>query len=503
MLRLLVAVFLMLAPPALMSSAWAQKSADTLRITWREAVPDLDPYRNSTRNGLVVAFQAWDGLIARDPQTFALKPLLATSWKYSSDTTIDFELRAGVTFHNGDPFSADDVVYTVNQAISDPTVAVPNNYAWLEGAEKLGPLQVRLRLKRVFPAALEFLALTLPILPQSYREAVGAEGYSRAPVGAGPYRIVRAEPELIEMERFDGYYADSPKGRPAIQHIVIHEGGDGETELSDLKSGRADWIWQFLPEKAAEIARDPALVELRGDSMRVGYLSMDAAGRSGETPLSNLKVRRAIVAAIDRVSLARNLVQGGAKVPEAPCYPTQFGCDAQAALPVPFDRARARALLAEAGYPDGFRTELVSYVLPEYTRAVAADLEAVGIKVAIVQLPLPQALVRAASGQAPLYMGSWGSYSINDVQAFLPYFFTGGDNDYARNPELQALIEQGGATTSADKRRGFYAKAISLITQQALWLPLHTYVTTYAMSRGLAFRPTADELPRFYLASWK
>jgi peptide/nickel transport system substrate-binding protein len=500
MRHLAVAVFLVLA---LTCNAWAQKSADTLRITWREAVPDLDPYRNSTRNGLVVAFQAWDGLVARDPETFAIKPLLATSWKYSSDTTIDFELRPGVVFHNGDPFTADDVVYTVNQAISDPTVAVPSNYAWLAGAEKLGPLQVRLRLKRVFPAALEFVALTLPILPQAYREAVGPAGYSRAPVGAGPYRIVRAEPELIEMERFSGYYDGSPKGRPAIGRLLIREGGDGETELGDLQSGRADWIWQFLPERSAEIARNPALVELRAESMRLGYLSMDAAGRSGDTPLVNLKVRQAVAAAIDRATLARTLVQGGARVPEAPCYPTQFGCDAQAAVPAAFDRARARALLAEAGYPDGFHTELVSYVLPEYTQAVAANLASVGIIVDIVQLPLPQALVRAASGQAPLYMGSWGSYSINDVQAFLPYFFTGGDNDYARVPELQALIEQGGATTSVDRRRAFYGRAIRMITEQSLWLPLHSYVTTYGMSRALAFRPTADELPRFYLASWR
>jgi peptide/nickel transport system substrate-binding protein len=100
-------------------------------------------------------------------------------------------------------------------------------------------------------------------------------------------------------------------------------------------------------------------------------------------------------------------------------------------------------------------------------------------------------------------MGSWGSYSINDVSAFLPYFFSGGENDYARVPELQALIEQAGTTTSTDRRRAAYGRAIRLITEQALWLPLHTYVTLTAMTRQLSFKPTADELPRFYLASWR
>ena len=497
MRALLLALLLALATPAC-----AQKSADTLRITWREAVPDIDPYRNSTRNGLVIAHQAWDGLIMRDPESFALKPLLALSWKFSSDTTIDFELRPGVTFHNGDPLTADDVVYTVTRAITDPIVAVPSNYSWLAGAERLGPLQVRLKLKRVFPAALEFIALTLPILPQAYRERVGAEGYSRAPIGAGPYRITAADADHIELERFDGYYP-SPKGRPAIGRVLIRQGVDGKTEIDDLQSGRADWIWQFLPDRADEIAANPALVETRAESMRLGYLSIDAAGRAGPSPLTNLQIRQAIMAALDRTTLARTLVQGGARVPEAPCYPSQVGCDSQAAAPIRFDRARARALLAEAGYPDGFQTELVSYVLPEYTKAVAADLAAVGIRAEIVQLPLPQALVRAASGHAPLYMGSWGSYSINDVQAILPYFFTGGDNDYARLPELTELIEQASGTTTPDRRRAIYTRAIRLISEQALWLPLHTYVTTYAMSRSLALRPTPDELPRFYLATWR
>jgi len=487
------------------SPAFAQKSADTLRVSWREAIPDIDPYHNPLRNGLVVAHQAWDGLITRDPQTFALRPLLAMAWKFVDDTTIEFELRPGVIFHNGDRFTADDVVYTVAQATGeDPAVAVPSNYSWLAGAEKIDDLHVRLRLKRVFPAALEYLALTLPILPRDYRTRVGPAGFSRFPVGTGPYRVARAQPDLIALERFDAYFAGSPKGRAAIAHVAIHQGGDADSELDDLLSGRADWIWSYLPDRGAEILRNPALTELRAESMRVGYLSMDAAGRSGtDNPLTKLKVRQAIVAAVDRATIARTLVQGGSRIPDAPCFPTQFGCDAAAAVHADYDPARARVLLAEAGYPEGFDTELVSYVLPEITRAVAANLASVGIRAKVSQPTLAEAIQRAAAGQAPLFMGSWGSYSINDVSAILPYFFSGGDNDYARSPEVQALIEQAGATTDVDRRRAAYGRAIRLITEQALWLPLHTYVTPYAMTRQLSFKPTADELPRFYLASWR
>src|SRR3981189_1125752 len=94
--------------------ALAQKSADTLRITWRDAIPNVDPYYNSQRTGMVVAFQAFDCLVYRDPLTMEMKPDLATSWKQVDATTIDFTFRAGVRSQNGDPFPAEDGVYTLN-----------------------------------------------------------------------------------------------------------------------------------------------------------------------------------------------------------------------------------------------------------------------------------------------------------------------------------------------------------------------------------------------------
>ena len=104
---------------------------------------------------------------------------------------------------------------------------------------------------------------------------------------------------------------------------------------------------------------------------------------------------------------------------------------------------------------------------------------------------------------ARLNAGSWGSYSINDVSAFLPYFFNGGVNDYARSADVTSLVTQGGAVTDPDQRRKAYSAAIKLITEQADFIPLFTYVKTYGFSRQLNFKGFPDELPRFYLSSWK
>ena len=482
--------------------ASAQKAQDTLRVAWRDAVPNVDPYYNPLRTGLVVAHQAWDTLIYRDPETFTLKPLLAASWRYADDTTIEFELRAGVKFHDGSPFTADDVVYTVQSALSDKQVAVPSNFAFLAGAERIDDLHVRLKLKRVFPAALEYIAMVLPIYPKAYRERVGAE-YSKAPVGTGPYRITQVDgTSRIEMERNDDYF-DGPKGKPAIRRLVIKEVADTAGEVSALLGNEADWIWMF-PDQIDSFNRMPALQTLRSESMRVAYLNMDSAGRTGaDNPLTNARVRQAILHALDRPAMAKQFMPGGSRVLDAPCFPTQFGCDQAIAAKYEYDPAKARTLLAEAGYPQGFTTEIVGYLLPQLQDAIQGYLAAVGIQAKISQLPVDAVVQRSIEGKNPMEMGSWGSYSINDASAFMPAFFAGGGQDYARDPELQAMVEAGGGSSDPDKRRAAYSAAIRRITERAYYAPLFTFVTNYAMSRMLNFKAFSDELPRFYLASWK
>lgn len=154
----------------------------------------------------------WDTLIYRDPETFEYKPLLATSWKWVDDVTLDFELRRGVKFHNGEKFDADDVVYTLNW-ISNPANGVKNqqNVSWIEAASKRGEYEVRVHLKKPFPAALEFLSGPVAIYPNEYCTKVGPDGMDKQPVGTGPYRVAKVlAGKEIRFEANRDYYDGSP-----------------------------------------------------------------------------------------------------------------------------------------------------------------------------------------------------------------------------------------------------------------------------------------------------
>ena len=297
---------------------------------------------------------------------------------------------------------------------------------------------------------------------------------------------------------------DGPKGKPAIRFMRIEQVPDGAAELSALLEDRADWIWQFSPDKTTAITAVPTRQVLTSESMRFGFVNMDAAGRTGaDDPFTSVAVRRAVAMAIDRAAMARQFMPGGSRVLDAPCFPTQFGCDQTAAGHIDYDPAGAKLLLAEAGFPNGFDTRLTGYLLPQIQAALGQYLAVVGIRAEVVNLPTGEAVRRSVAGKNAIDVGSWGSYSINDASAVLPYFFTGGDQDYARDAEVSRLVTEGGSTTDPDARRHAYSAAIRRIGEQNFMLPLFTFVTNYGISRQLNFKPAPDELPRFFQSTWR
>lgn len=496
-----------LAAALTIPAAQAGPDDDTLRIGWGATGPidNLDAYFNTNRTGIWFARNVWDTLVFRNLDEGTYEPLLATSWEFSDETTMELTLREGVVFHNGEPFDADDVVYTLN-FIADPEngVLTRNNVDWIDSAERTGPYSVRINMTRPLPQIFELLSGPIVMYPNEYYAEVGPEGMNRMPVGTGPYRVSEVQPtEQYTLERNADYNWGSPKGEAAIGTLVIREIADVQTQVAELLGGGIDFTADISADQLEQLVDLPGFDGAQSETMRISYLGFDAAGRSDFEPTQNRMVRQAIARAVNREAISENLIRGDSRVVHTPCFPTQFGCDQDAAVVWDYNPEAARALLAEAGYADGFEIEIYNYRSSSWAEAIIADLSDIGIEANLNQMGYFALRDLQHEGKTPLYLMDWGSFSINDMSAITSRFFTMGPDDFARDEQVAAWLETGDSSSDPAARQEAYSSAIAQITGELYWLPMFSHVRNYAFVDGLEFQGFVDEIPRFYAYSWQ
>ena len=498
-----VMAFAFLSAPAL-----AGKKDDTLNIATTKELENADRYFNTAREGIIFARHVYDNLLYRDPKTYEYKPLLAKSFQWVDDTTIAMELRQGVKFHNGADMTADDVVYTLNFAANPDNKVKTQRYSnWIKEVVKEGPYKVKILLKEPFPAAMEFLSGANPVYPKDYYAKVGPNGFGLAPVGTGPYKVIELEPgKKVVMVKNENYFKDSPKGQPSIGKIVWRTLPEMNTQVAELMTGALDWIWLVAPDQADRLAKMSHLTVIPAETMRIGFIMMDAADRTGEqgmdNPFKKREVRVAVNHAVNKGAISKNLVGGDSRPVYSACFPTQFGCT-QDVMKYEYDPEKAKKLLAEAGYPDGFETILYGYRNRPYAEAMVGDLAAVGIKAKLMMMKYSALREKHRAGKVGFNFQTWGSYSINDVSAIVSYFFQFSDDDMARDPEVRDWLLAADSSIDTEKRKMLYKKALQRIAEQAYWAPLFTYVSNNCFSKDLDFTPYPDAVPRFFQATWK
>ncbi len=489
-------------------AASAGKANDTLTWTTDRDAEVILPYYNPIREVVIMSRLGWDTLLHRNDR-FEYEPNLATDYKWVDDVTMDLNLRKDVTFHNGKPFKAEDVVYTINHVVSeDSGIMTKNNVDWIKSAEALGEYAVRLHLHKPFPAALEYLSGPVVIMPKGLWDDVkdvgGKKDFGTAkPIGTGPYMVTKQVPgEYFEFTKNPNYF-NGPKGAPSIGKIVFRIISDPEAQIAELLTGGVDWLWDVPKDKAEQLEAMGPIRVVNAPTMRISYIQFNSSGKGGnDTPFKDYRVRKAVAHAINRDSIAKNLVGGASETIHAACYPTQFGCTSD----VPkyeYNPALAKKLLAEAGYPDGFETEIYAYRQREYTEAVIGDLAAVGIKASLKYMQYKALRGLVWESKTAMHQMTWGSFSINDVSAITSHFFKGGRDDYAMDEELAGWLEKGDTTVDPAVRKKYYKMALQRIAERLYWLPMFTYAKYYAFSSDLDFTPTPDEIPQFYRAKWK
>jgi peptide/nickel transport system substrate-binding protein len=494
-----------LAVGLLSSTSFAGKKDNSVRFAHDTAPENLDAYFNDVRSGVIVAHHVWSNLIFRDPKTNEYRGELAKSWKWVDDKTLELELREGVKFHNGAPFVADDVVYTLNFVAKPENKAkTQQNVNWIESVEKLDDHKVRIHTRAPFPAAIEYLAGPIVIYPHEYYAKVGPQGMSDKPVGSGPYKVVEHIPgKLVRMERNHDYFKDSPLGQPSIEKLEFRFIPDRNTQLAELMSGGLDWIWYITPDQAKQLQAMPNVNVVSGETMRIAFLRMAASPKGPVDAIKDVRVRRAISHAIDRDAMVKNLVGEGARVLYTNCFPSQFGCTDEGAPRYAYDPQKAKQLLGEAGFPNGFDLDLIAYRDRPQTEAIIGYLRAVGVRANLRFMDYAAQRDLMRQDKAALSHDTWGSFSVNDVSASVSHYFKEGADDVARDPQLKEWLSVADGTTDPAVRKENYKKALDRIAEQAYSVPLFSLPVNYVFDKQLDFTPFPDELPRFFMAKWK
>lgn len=495
----------------------------------------LDPGLVTTTTAMNVTWQMFNALVEFVPGTTDLRPALAESWQVSDGgRTYDFTLRAGVRFHANArftpsrPLNADDVLFSfLRQWKPDhpyhrvgggdfATFRDLGLPGLIEGIERLDERRVRFRLKEPDATFLPNLAQAFGgILSAEYAAQLSERGapedLARAPIGTGPFRFVDYRPDIaLRYRRFPDYWRtapDSASGEAAevVDGLVFAITPNAAVRLTKLKAGECHVMAFPGTADLGALRADPNLTLLSGEELNVAYLALNTT----RPPMTDLRVRRAVNLAIDRRAIVEAVYGPAGTVAHNPLPPGSWAH--HHALPDPgFDRDRAARLLAEAGFPDGFETDLwflpVSRPYNPNGRRVAdmirADLDRIGIRTRLVTRGWTEYRAALYGGEPTMMLYGWTSDNgdpdnfmnvLLGCRAALP----GGAN-LARwcDPAYEVAIQAARRTDDRDTRTRLYRAAQERFREAAPWVPLAHTIVYMATRRGVTgFR--MDPLGRY------
>ena len=432
----------------LAAPASAQKSKDTVRIAIDAPIQGVSYYLDSQSETVFQSEAIFDNLINFNEKSLRFEPLLAKSWKEIDDKTVELDLRDDVKWHDGEKFDADDVVHTLTW-ISDPKVQLrfKGNWDWIDKAEKISPYKVRVTSKEPTPYRLtRFAYLTSIEAEHAHGKAEDKVAYSAGkPVGTSMYKVVEIDRNKGIFLEKNPDYKHGGAGKPAsnigrMQLLFLPDAGTRTAQLlvKGIEMARAPSL-----SNAEDLAKTPGVEIAMGQGVALMYMAIDAKGRTGNKPLTDVRVRWALMMAVNRDDIHKYLTGGrDIKSPNAMCWDFQVGC-AYTKKPYPYDPAGAKKLLAEAGYADGFELEITTFQRDpsnSVAQIVANQLRAIGVKTSVAGFPTSTYGKRQADGKIQMMVASWTGGGNSDIQGTTGFIFdVPPSRDYSGDAELNTL----------------------------------------------------------------
>ena len=493
---------------ALSLGACAAAHAVPLRWAATNDVLTLDPHSQDHATTHAILQHAYEGLTRYDAK-WQVEPCLATKWTAVSPTQMRFELRRGVKFHDGTPFTADDVIFSFNR-IRQPQGTLQIYVSGIKEIKKVDDYTIDLMLDAPSPILLRNL-VDFRIMSKAWAEKNKStniqdfkakdENYaSRNVMGTGPYKITSWVPDQrITMTINKDWWDKNTGNVTELTYLPIKS---EPTRAAALLSGDVDLVSDVPPQDVQKFKADPKIRMLEGNEVRTIFFAMDegsdelpGASVKGKNPFKDKRVREALSISIDREAIKRTIMRGLSIPAGVMVAPGVNGNTPDIDQPLKVDYERAKKLLADAGYPGGFEIPLNCpnnrYVNDEQVCiAVVSMWSKIGVKAKLVAQPMTLHTQAFQRGEAPLYMLGWGVSTFDalyQLQALAHTRVAGGGQDGSFNfskvsdAKLDALIDAMKTETDVPKRNALIREALLRQKDEFLFIPIHHQVRPWAM----------------------
>lgn len=466
----------------------------------------LYPLAGEELSSNIMYYHLYDPLVKRGAD-LSFGPGLAESWENMDETTWRFKLREGVTFHNGNAFTAADVVYTVNKARESIRPDLVANIAAISAVDDL---TIEIKTPKPYAVLPNDLAELL-ILDEEYTTAMGDEQMDLKPMGTGPYMLGEwIKEEKLTLKAFDDYWA----GAPVIKNVTFRPITNPATRTAALLTGEVDVIQDLAVRDVDRVKREDGFSVITRPSLLNVVLAMDMRENSptieGANPMTDQRVRQAIAQAID-VDAINKIVMNGLATPSDQYVPASHighvdGMNFREMYPL--DIEKAKALMAEAGHADGFTMTLDAtnnrYVNDaQIAQALASMLAKIGVTLELNIMPKSNfwGYIRVPTESSSFIMSGWDVPAGDAGSMYGALFYTRDKKEgYGQvnrgsysNAEMDVLVDKADATPSIEQRDAYLQDATKILMADIPMIPVHYEQDIYAVRDGVTLEPRVDK----------
>lgn len=486
----------------------AAEAAPPARLVVVNDVSDpvsLDPQREFDASSDNIVNHIFDGLLRLSPEG-EIEPALAVSWKRLDDNTVEFSLREGVKFHNGEPLTAEAVRFSLARQL-DPAQPAPNAglISMILGVEAVDELTVRIKTSQPDGVLLKKLPTFVKILPPKYLRDVGDAAFAERPIGTGPYRFVRwTKGREIELAANTDYWM---KGAPRIERLVFRF-LPTERQLAALLAGEVDMLTDLSGLDTMKVAADPALKVVKAENFYAASIIFN----SRKKPLADVRVRQALTHLIDVRDWVRYGARGNGRALRSFTIPGEFGHDPT----IPghrYDRGAALALLKEAGVRQGLRLRLmVREEINNFGLIYAAHLQKAGIQVdyevasqekVFRSVVTPNQKGGGAGWDGDILLTHFVDPTAHVYFPYMIFVHSKGAYSLVSDAEFDELFERMLRTMDLEKQKRLCFELERLVARKFLAVSPLQVIRPFALKKTLRYRPNITGMLDFRTTEWE